>query len=97
MSQRNNVSNPVIPKELTRKLRLSLGTLRFYFHHKIWHVLFVLSLAAMYAIGNYYNYFVNVSKPTDPYDYAWVILEITILYVICIILRSYLFAKANLK
>lgn len=74
MGHQSYTSTSPIPKELSRKLKLSLGTLRFYFHHKLWHLLFVLSLTAMYAIGNYYTYFVNVTKPTDPEAYAWVIL-----------------------
>lgn len=56
-----------------------------------------MSLAAMYAVGNYYNYFVNVSKPDDPSSYAYTIMNITVLYIVFIVLRSYLFARANLK
>lgn len=51
----------------------------------------------MYAVGNYYNYFVNVNRPNNPTDYAWVILYITILYIGFIILRSIIFAISNLK
>lgn len=57
----------------------------------------MVSLAAMYAVGNYYNYFVNVSKPDDPSSYAYTIMNITVLYIVFIVLRSYLFARANLK
>lgn len=46
----------------------------------------------MYGVGNYYNYFVNVSKPDDPYSFGYTIMQLTLLYIVCIILRSYLFA-----
>lgn len=71
------------------------------------HALFVLALIGMYSVGNYYNYFVNLMQVCDDKEnmnkecsasyYAYSILYITVVYVICIILRSYLFAAANLK
>jgi hypothetical protein len=82
---------------MSRKLFLSLSTLKFYFQSKLYHFLFLLSLAAMYSVGNYYYYYVNVKKIEDNYIYAWNILNLTIIYVICIIGRSYFFAVANLK
>ena len=51
------------PKE---KPDLSQKTISYYYKHKFLHVSFVLSIAAMYAVGNYYNYFMNVTKPEDP-------------------------------
>lgn len=59
--------------------------------------MFIASLIAMYGVGNYYNYYVSIAKPTDPFSYAYSIFYITVVYIICIILRSLLFAKANLK
>lgn len=61
------------------------------------HILFVVSIAGMYAIGNYYNYYINVSQPKDPISHALTILYITGIYVLSIALRSYLFAEANLR
>lgn len=55
---------------MAKKLKLSLQTIKFYFSYKYSHIYFILSLVAMYAVGSYYNYFVNVNKPADPLKYA---------------------------
>lgn len=84
-------------KKIDKKLTLTLKTFKFYFHHQFYHFVFIASLIAMYGVGNYYNYYVSITKPTDPFSYAYSIFYITVAYIICIILRSLLFAKANLK
>ena len=47
---------------MSRKLFLSFSTLQFYFQNKLYHFLFIISLTAMYSVGNYYYYYVNVKK-----------------------------------
>lgn len=49
----------------------------------------------MYAVGNYFNYFINLS-PSRP-DFWLDILQITLVYVVCIVFRSVVFAVANLR
>ena len=60
------------------------------------HILFVVSIGGMYGVGNYYNYYINVSRPQDPLSHAQSIFLITVGYIILIVLRSYIFAEANL-
>ena len=51
----------------------------------------------MYGVGNYYNYYISVTKPADPLSHAATISLITLLYIFFICLRAYLFAEASLR
>lgn len=53
----------------------------------------------MQAVGGYYNYFVTTAdaKHSGSPEYARSLIWITFLYVVFIVLRSLLFALANLK